>query len=98
MKLHKIAGWLMVLSGMTHPGQLLLFGTGPDIAGPALFGTTGSWAALWVGVALPLLGGIGSVYRIVESTPNPFTHFHAALDFVVVGLCLSALARKRGAR
>lgn len=108
MQLQKIAGWLMVLSGITHPSQLILYGTGPDILGPALFGAiflplglwllTGRRVALWVGAVLPLLAGIGSVYRILESTPSPLTHVHALLDFVVVGLCLAALIRTREPR
>ena len=33
--------------------------------------------------------------RILDGSPNPLTHFHAAIDFVVVGLCAATLIRNR---
>ncbi|MCZ6830757.1 MAG: hypothetical protein O7F73_14450 [Gammaproteobacteria bacterium] len=97
----KIAAGLMILSGLTHPSQLLIYGTGPDIRGPALFGVlyllvglgllTRYRAALWVGVVLPLLGGLGSIYRLVALEPTAFTLFHTIIDFVVVMLCIRVL-------
>ena len=98
----KIAAGLMLLSGLTHPAQLLLFDLAPESMGPARAGAvfflvglgllTRFRAALVVGILLPLLGGVGSVQRILEGSPTtPLTPFHAALDFVVAGLCVSLL-------
>ncbi len=105
MTLQRLAGALMVLSGITHPSQILLYGTTPEVVQPSLVGALflplGLWllsgrrAPLWVGVAFPLVGGIASVLRILDGSPNPLTHFHATIDFVVVGLCAMALVRKR---
>ena len=101
----KIAAGLMILSGLTHPSQLLVYGNTPDIRGPALFGVlflfvglsllTRFQAALWVGVLLPLIGGIGSIYRLVALEPTGFTLFHTIIDFVVVALCAIVLLNIR---
>lgn len=98
----KTAACLMLLSGVTHPLQMLFYGTSSAIQGPALQGMvfllvgagllTRSRLALWVAIALPGLGGIGAVYRIVADVPTAFTYFHALLDFTVVGLAIACLA------
>lgn len=103
----RIAAYLMLLSGITHPAQMLFYGTAPEIRGPALSGTlfffvgllllTRYRLALWIAIALPLMGGIGAIYRILAEVPTAFTWFHAAIDFVVIGLCVTALATARQA-
>lgn len=97
-----IAAGLMLLSGVTHPAQMLIYGAGPEIRGPAMSGMifllvglgllTRFRIALFVAIVLPLLGGIGALYRIVEAAPTAFTYFHAAIDFVVVGSCVAVVA------
>ncbi len=98
----RIAAYLMLLSGITHPLQLLVYGTSPEIRGPALSGLiflvvgagllTRSRLALWVAVVLPLMGGVGALYRIVALAPTPATYFHAGIDAVVVALAAACLA------
>jgi hypothetical protein len=93
----------MLFSGITHPAQMLFYGTDPEIRGPAMSGIlfffvglfllTRFRLALWVAIVLPLMGGVGAVYRIVDATPTAFTYFHALIDFVVVGLCVLVLFR-----
>jgi hypothetical protein len=97
----KITAGLMLLSGITHPLQLLIYGTAPEIRQPALAGSifflvglgllTRYRIALVIAIVLPLLGGCGALVRIFTASPTPFTYFHAAIDFVVVGLCLYML-------
>ncbi|MFP6655214.1 MAG: hypothetical protein VCB25_06275 [Myxococcota bacterium] len=97
----KFTAGMMLLSGVTHPAQMLFYGSGPEIRGPAMSGIlfffvglfllTRFRLALWVAIALPLMGGVGAIYRIVDASPTAFTYFHAAIDFVVVGLCGSIL-------
>ena len=99
----KIAAYLMVLSGITHPAQILVYGARPEISGPAMQGSifllvgglllTRYRMALWVAVVLPLMGGAGALYRIAALEPTAFTYFHALIDFVVVGLVITCLVR-----
>jgi hypothetical protein len=101
----KIAAYLMILSGITHPAQILVYGARPEISGPAMQGTlfllvgalllTRYRAALWIAVVLPLMGGAGAVYRIAALDPTAFTYFHALIDFVVVGLAIKCLAQPK---
>ena len=91
----------MLLSGLTHPAQMLFYGTAPEIRGPALTGMvfllvgagllTRSRRALWVAVVVPFILGLGAVYRIVADIPVVPTYFHAAIDFIVVGLAVACL-------
>ena len=92
----------MLLSGITHPAQMLVYGTAPEIRGPAttgmIFLLVGAglltpWRAfLWLALALPLAGGLGALFRIAADVPTAFTYFHALIDFVVVGLAGASLA------
>jgi len=101
----KIAAGLMLLSGITHPLQLLIYGTAPEIREPALAGSlfflvglgllSRYRIALWIAIVLPLLGGSGALVRIFSANPTPFTYFHTLIDFVVVGLCIHVLALGR---
>ena len=98
----KIAAYLMLLSGLTHPAQMLVYGTAPEIRGPAISGmiflVVGAalltpWrSVLWVAIALPLAGGLGAAFRIVADVPTAFTYFHALIDFAVVGLAGASLS------
>jgi len=98
----KTAAGLMLLSGITHPAQMLFYGTAPEIRGPAVSGmiflVVGAglltrWRLfLWVAIALPLMGGLAAISRILWDVPTVFTYFHALIDFVVVGLAAACLA------
>jgi hypothetical protein len=103
-----IAAGLMILSGLTHPAQVVLFDLGPEAAQSARGGSifllvglgllTRFKLALAIGIALPLLGGVSSVVRIVNGDPTTLlTPVHAAIDFVVVGLCIASLWTRRPA-
>jgi hypothetical protein len=97
----RAAAYLMLLSGITHPGQMLFYGTDPEIRGPAMAGMiffpvglgllTRFRVALVVGIVLPLMGGTAAVGRILTGAPTAFTYFHAGLDVVVVGLCAAVV-------
>ncbi|MDP6978021.1 MAG: hypothetical protein QF570_05385 [Myxococcota bacterium] len=99
----KIAAGLMLLSGITHPAQLLFYENTPEVREPALAGMiffpiglfllTRFRLALVVAIVIPLLGGTGAVQRILTANPTAFSYFHAAIDFVVIGLCITALAK-----
>ena len=102
----KIAAGLMLLSGITHPSQLFLFDLTPETAGPAKFGAifflvglgllTRFRVALVIAILLTLLGGVGSVQRLAAGDPTtPLTPIHAGIDFVVIGLCVTALIQRR---
>ncbi len=99
----KIAASLMLLSGITHPAQLLFYENTPEVREPALAGMiffpiglfllTRFRLALVVAIVIPLLGGTGAVRRILTANPTAFTYFHATIDFVVIGLCVTALVK-----
>lgn len=105
-RLRRYAAYLMLLSGVTHPGQMIFYGTAPEIRGPALSGTifffvgllllTRFRIALLVAIVLPLMGGVGALYRILDADPTAFTYFHALIDFVVVALCGASFWYGRG--
>jgi hypothetical protein len=100
----KMAAYLMILSGVTHPAQMLFYGTSPAISGPAIQGSlflvvgtlllTPYRVALWVAIVLPGMGGAGAAYRILALEPTAFTYFHALVDLVVVVLAIACLAGK----
>jgi hypothetical protein len=101
----RIAAYMMLLSGITHPAQMLFYGMAPEIRDPATAGIiffpvglgllTRFRLALFVAITLPLLGGMAALLRIFNATPTPFTYFHALIDFAVVGLCIATFVTTR---
>ncbi len=102
MSPQKIAACLMLYSGLSHPAQLLIYGTDdPDLVRSSLAGMTflvvgallltGKRWATWIGITLPLLFGIGATYRIFTQDVTPFSYLHTAIDFAVVALCIFQL-------
>jgi hypothetical protein len=99
----KLAACLMLLSGVTHLSQLLVYAHAADVIGAAMFGVlylllgayllTPKRAALWLAVVFPFIGASLAVLRILKVRPNPFSLFHIAIDVVVIGLCVMLLAR-----
>ena len=97
----RIAAYLMLLSGLTHPVQILIYPDDPEVRAPALAGSlfflvglgllTRFRILLVVAIILPLLGGLEAIQRILTASPTPFTYFHTGIDFVVVGLSATAL-------
>ena len=109
MNKQKLAAYLMLFSGVSHPTQLLIYGTGdPALVNSSLMGMsflvvgalllTGKRWALWIGAIQPLIFGLGACYRIVTQDVTPFSYLHTAIDFVVVGLCIAALLAKSEAQ
>jgi hypothetical protein len=96
----------MLLSGVTHVVQLGVYGTHADVVGAALFGVAyfaiglalrgPSRAALWLGATLPAIGGALGILRFAAVHANPFSLFHAAIDLVVVPICIVLLKRRAG--
>jgi hypothetical protein len=94
----KIAAFLMIYSGISHPAQLAIYGTDdPNLVQSSIAGTlfllvgalllTGKRWALWIGILVPLLFGIGATIRIFSIDVTPLSYIHTAIDFVVVALC-----------
>ncbi len=105
MNLQKLAAGLMLFSGVSHPSQLLIYGTSdPNLVKSSLAGMTflvvgallltGKRWSLWVGATLPLLFGIGATVRILTQDVTPMSYMHTAIDFVVVALCVRLLLNR----
>ena len=106
----RIAALLLILSGITHLLQLLVYGWAGHVIAAAAFGAV--YLVLGVGVlrkrpwgllgasVLPLVGGVLGVYRFCFLQANPFSFFHVAIDLVVVPIVarevLSARAKRAG--
>ncbi|BAU64427.1 hypothetical protein STA3757_17990 [Stanieria sp. NIES-3757] len=105
MNLRKLAGMLMLISGVTHLMQLLVYSLEAHVLGAAAFGIVyliigflllrSRRLALWLGAILPTIGGILGVYRFLFLHPNSFTIFHVAIDLIVVPICINNLRKKR---
>lgn len=103
----KVASVLMLISGVTHVGQIIFYREIRTIIGGTLFGVIyfligiylwrGSRRALWAGAVLPALGGVLGTYRLLFVHLNPFSFFHVAIDLVVIMICVIAL-RKQASR
>lgn len=105
MNKQKIAAFLMLVSGLTHPSQLLIYGTDdPALVNSSLMGMTflvvgallltGKRWSLWVGAIVPLVFGLGACFRILTQDVTPFSYIHMLVDFVVVALCVILLRAK----
>lgn len=100
----RIAAGLMLFSGVSHPSQLLIYGTGdPALVNASLMGTLfllvgiallskRRWA-LWLGVILPGLFGLGALFRIFTESVTPFSYLHILIDAAVVVICLRDLMK-----
>jgi uncharacterized membrane protein len=102
----KIAAGLMLFSGISHPAQLLIYGTGdPALVNASLMGTLFLFVgvallskrrwSLWLGVILPGLFGLGALFRILTESVTPFSYLHALIDAVVVIICLRELMGRK---
>ena len=98
-KLNSVAGSLLVLSGITHMTQLLVYDHAGHVVGASLFGLIyliiGAGILLkknrifyGLGIVLPSIGGGLGVHRFVNLHPNPFSVFHVAIDLIVVPICI----------
>ena len=107
MKTLKLAGMLMLISGVTHVIQLQVYPLEHHVIGAAGFGIIyffigifllrrRRWA-MWLGAILPTIGGILGLYRFFFLHPNPFTVFHVIVDLIVVPICIHYLRQKQKA-
>jgi hypothetical protein len=95
------AGFLMLLSGVTHVSQLGVYGLERSAVVAATFGVAyfgiglallgPGRAALWLGAILPGIGGTLGVYRFFFWQANPFSVFHVIIDLIVVPFCVYLL-------
>lgn len=100
--IRKLSAALMLLSGVTHLSQLVVYGFALDVIGAATFGAiylvVGIYLlkpgtlGLWLGSYLPLAGGIMGACRYLLVHNNPFSLFHIGIDLIVVPSCLYLLA------
>lgn len=101
----RLAGALLMVSGITHVAQLFVYGHAGHVIGAAAFGLAyfliGAWLlrpgrpALWFATILPTIGGILGVLRFLTLQPNPFSVFHVLIDLVVVPIGIGLLIRRR---
>lgn len=102
----RLAGVLMLASGITHTSELFLFDWHPIMAGVLAFGAAFFvigilllregravfwWGALLPGVAIVL----GTGLAIREGHIHAITIWHLAVDFMVVPICTYHLLRAR---
>ncbi|EKT4502980.1 hypothetical protein RDI61_15485 [Pseudomonas plecoglossicida] len=100
--IRKLSAALMLLSGVTHLSQLVVYGFALNVIGAATFGAiylvVGIYLlkpgtlGLWLGSYLPLAGGIMGACRYLLVHNNPFSLFHIGIDLIVVPSCLYLLA------
>ena len=99
IRIRKLAGFLLTISGITHVFQLLVYPASFHVIGAVIFGIIylaiglflllkNQRIALWLGAILPTIGGILGVYRFFFLHPNPFTLFHLLIDLIVVPICI----------
>ena len=104
-QLIKLAGMLMLVSGVTHVVQLQVYPLEHHVIGAAGFGIIYFLIGIfllrrhrlsfWFGAILPTIGGILGVYRFVFLHANPFTVFHVIIDLIVVPICIYYLKQNR---
>ncbi len=104
----QLAGGLLMLSGVTHISQLLVYSDRRILIGVTTFGVIylvlgwllarGSRSALWAAAILPTFGGAAGIARFLFVQRNPFSVWHVAIDFVVVPVCVYWLAQARSSR
>jgi hypothetical protein len=102
--LRKFSAVLILISGVTHLAQLLVYKIAPNVLGASAFGAIYIAVGLYLlrpgllgillGSYLPLVGGIlgGTRYLFVHN--NPFSLFHIGIDLIVVPICLYLLIQE----
>ncbi|MEW4529446.1 MAG: hypothetical protein ACF8PG_18240 [Maioricimonas sp. JB045] len=103
MQARLCAAALMLLSGVTHVSQLVVYVAKPNVIGAALFGVIyfviglllwwNKRVGLWLGAILPTIGGVLGAIRFASMHRNPFSIFHIIIDLIVVPICVWLLFR-----
>lgn len=101
----RTAAGLMLLSGVTHLIQLLVYPPTANVIGAALFGllylviglllSRPGRLGLWLGATFPAIGGALGIYRFFNLHVNPFTPFHVLIDILVIVICIYHLRAAR---
>jgi hypothetical protein len=101
----RLAAALLLLSGLTHVAQLLVYPGQADVVAAAAFGglyfllglylLRPARAALWCATVFPLIGGSLGLLRYLKVRSNPFSLWHVAIDVVVIAICVSLLLQGR---
>ncbi len=104
--LRKTAAILMMISGVTHVGQLFVYGRQFTVAFAAAYGSlyffigVGLWRrarrAPFLGAVLPSIGGVLGLYRFFFLQRNPFTVFHGIVNLIVIPSCIYLHLRQNG--
>ena len=103
--MRKLAGRLLIISGITHVVQLAVYPAEGHVIAAASFGIAyfligvflirRSRTALWWGSILPTIGGLLGTYRFFFLHSNPFSVFHVFIDLVVAPVCIYLLIQSR---
>lgn len=103
MQARLCAAALMLLSGVTHVSQLVVYPAKPNVIGAALFGVIyfaigillwrNNRLGLWLGAILPTIGGVLGAIRFASLHRNPFSIFHIIIDLIVVPICIWLLLK-----
>ena len=97
----RVAVGLLLLTGVTHLSQLLIYRWDDDVLAAAAFGaiylSVGSAllikpgrVTLWLAIALPIIGGALGISRSLNY-PNAFSIPHVIIDLIVAPICIGLL-------
>ncbi len=104
-KIRNLAAALILLSGLTHVGQLwfvelaraalltAIFGMVYLLIGLGLSGR--SRFTLWVAIVIPLAGATAGTTQWASYAPDPLQIWHLLADSIVPALCVYNLYRTR---
>lgn len=92
---------LLVLTGVTHMSQLLIYRWDDDVLAAAAFGAIylsvglallfkPGRVTLWLAIALPIVGGALGIARSLNY-PNAFSIPHVIIDLIVAPICIALL-------
>ncbi len=104
-KIRNLTAALMLLSGLTHIGQLWFVKLGADVVMAALMGmfylliglglSGQSRFTLWIASVLPAAGAAFGITRLLGNIYQPLLLWHVAADTLVVTMCIYILIRTR---
>jgi hypothetical protein len=105
--LRRLAGFLLLASGVTHLSELWVFGVGsphmPVVVGfgvaffaIGLFLLRPGRRVLWWGAVLPAVAAcLGVANSVRQGCMHPYTMWHLAVDLTVFPICIGLLIRSR---
>ena len=106
-KIRNLTAALMLLSGLTHIGQLWFVKLGADVVIAALLGmfylliglglSGQSRFTLWIASVLPAAGAAAGISLLLDNMHQPLLLWHVAADTLVATMCIYILIRTRHA-